>query len=314
MQKNIFIAFLALAGGCSVARNENPLSENPIVETKIPKFFASVSIAEFNDFECPCFEAEIEGEMYLLKLDLGFQGDLSVRQEKVDLISSKSFVKEHTTFGIRGKEYQKKLYRIPKLKIGSMTFSPPILHIENDEFLKDAEFIQDGKSSTPRREDGRLGYPLFSRTNLLIDIPNSQIAFCDSITTLNEENYPIETFCKTALLLDQGLVEIDINTPDGPMHCVLDTGSTWNVLNAPTKSEKSLDDAVWDPETITNYPWFEIKGTDFGPISFHRMPIELPIQVDAILGMEFFRTNRVFLDFSEKYVYVQIPATEEIPK
>lgn len=48
-----------------------------------------------------------------------------MNKKEMDSISSKTFVGERSMYGVRGKEYNKKLYQISKAKIGAMTFSPP---------------------------------------------------------------------------------------------------------------------------------------------------------------------------------------------
>lgn len=149
-----------------------------------------------------------------------------------------------------------------------------------------------------------MGCSLFYNTNLFIDILNCQIAFCDSIDTLRNNGYPIETFVKTSLIFEKGLAEIEVSTPNGLLRCILDTGSTWNILNAQLDNEESWDQLMWEKENTSEFSFFTIEGTDFGPTCFHRMPIRMPIQIEAVLGVEFFKTHLVFLDFSEKFVYI----------
>lgn len=121
----MIILTLLLTCGCSVTKKEDRLPKQESMKVEKAVFFASTPIVQFNSFECPCVNGEIEGKTYLLKLDLGFQGDMTIREEAVNIISRKTYLREHSTYGIRGKEYKKKLYQIPELNIGSMTFSPP---------------------------------------------------------------------------------------------------------------------------------------------------------------------------------------------
>lgn len=228
---------------------------------------------------------------------------MAIQEEAVNSMSSKAFVREYSSYGIRGKEYKSKLYQIPKLKIGSMTFSPPILHEENREYLKDSEFKQNEEDASTRTEEGRLGHTLFYNTNLLIDIPNSLIAFCDSLKTLQKHGYLVENSICTPLFLERGLVEFFAETSEGKLRCMLDTGATWNFLNSHLEEKQSIDQVMWDATNILKYPSFTIGGRDVGPIAFHRIPIKIPIRIEAILGMEFFETNLVFFDFSGGMAY-----------
>ena len=296
------ILLLFFAFGCSALREQNVTSKEQSVKSEKEVFFVSVPIAKFSSFECPCVNIEIEGKEFLAKLDLGFQGDLAIAKEPLTRISAKTFVKEKSMYGVRGKEYKKKLYRIPKAKIGVMAFSPLMLQEESEEFLKDAQFLQNEEDLSAREEEGALGWELFYNANLLIDMKNSQIAFCDSLDTLKERGYAVERFTKVPLLLERGLVEFEAETPNGPLRCMLDTGSTWNIFNIEFEEQNS---SVWEPENILKFLFFKIGKVDFGPISFHQLPIRVPIPIAAILGVEFFKTHLVFLDFVEKTAYFE---------
>ena len=114
---------------------------------------------------------------------------------------------------------------------------------------------------------------------------NSQIAFCDSIETLKTKGYPVEIFTKTSLHLDQGLVEIYVNSPNGPLRCVLDTGSIWNILNTPLKEGESIDEALWDPNNISRYPSIHIEKKDFGQKVFLKIDSDKEFRAPNILSL-----------------------------
>lgn len=300
--KRLTVLILLLNYSCTVSKKQDTaLIEQPAKPEK-PIFFVSVPITKFSSIESPCVDVDVEGKMFSMELDLGYRGDVTVTRESSDLISSKEFIREKLMYGVRGKEYSTNLYRIPKTKIGKMTFFKPTLQEETKEFIRDSTFVQDGGEPTPR-EPGRLGWELFYNVNLLVDIKNTHIAFCDSLETLGKQGYAIECLTKTPLFIERGLLEFDAETPEGILRCILDTGATCNLLNSEIEDEKSLDQVIWDPDNGLEYSFFKIEGKDFGPISFHRIPIKLPIHIEAILGMEFFQENKVFLDFSGKCAY-----------
>lgn len=297
------ITVLFLSSSCTVIQEQNVVTNKQAAQLQKSTFFIPIPIEKLSSFQCPCINIEIEEKTLLTKLDLGFQGDMALEKEILDSISSRTFIGEKTTYGMRGREYKKKLYQIPKAKIGVMAFSPPIIQEENRGFLKDAEFLQNKENSQPREEKGRLGWELFYNTPLLIDIKNSQIVFCDSLATLKSKGYAIEAFVKTSLCLENGLVEFEVETSKGCLHCILDTGSTWNILNSELQEGESIDVVAWESENILEFSYFKIEGANFGPIAFHQLPIRLPIRIEAILGMEFFKDHLVFLDFAKKIAY-----------
>ena len=99
------------------------------------------------------------------------------------------------------------------------------------------------------------------------------------------------------------------------LRCVLDTGSTWNMLNKDLEnpsndhmilsSENADQHAVLNPENKSLLSFvpkddldisvFNIGGREFGPMTFNR--IKSPITFDAIMGMEFFEDTLIYIDF-----------------
>jgi predicted aspartyl protease len=299
------ILLLFFLSGCLPSRkHETPPMEKTeeIAQVKKPTFFISVPITKFSAIQCPCVEVEIEDTTFTMALDLGFQGNLAIAQDLIDQISLKTFIRTKPMYGIRGKQYPTNLYSIPKIKIGAMSFTQPILEEETAEFIKDGVFVENGGEPSPT-ESGRLGWELFYYSNLLIDIKNSKIAFCDSLDTLQTQGYAIETFIRTPLFLENDSVEFEARTPGGILRCILDTGATWNFLNSEVAGNKPIEQAMWDSDNLLEYSSFQIAEDDFGAITFHRIPITVPVQVEAFVGMEFFRDHLVFLDFSGGYVY-----------
>ncbi|MBI5272814.1 MAG: hypothetical protein HY861_02390 [Chlamydiia bacterium] len=265
-------------------------------------FFVPVPITKLSSTQAPCIDVRIGNTTLSMELDLGFRGDLTLTGQSADAIGSKTFIFTKSMYGMLGKEYLTNIYRIPKASIGAMAFIQPTLQNDRDEFIADSVFVQGGGKPSPR-PPGRVGWELFYNVNLLVDLKNSQIAFCDSVDTLQKQGYPTEHFVKTPLLLERGLVEFEASTGEGSLHCTLDTGATWNMLNTEIAEGRSIEQIAWDPENVLHYPSLKIGAEEFGPIDFHRIPIHLPIRIEATLGMEFFQDHLVFLDFSRGYAY-----------
>ncbi len=296
-------ALVILTFGCCLSphsknRNEQTIHPSP---NNGNSYFISVPITKLSSIQSPCVDVNIGDKLFSMELDLGFRGDLSLQSRFINQISPKTFIKTKPMYGIRGKKHLNNLYQIPKVKIGGMAFFESVLQEDSAEFVKNSVFVKNGGEPSAR-EPGRLGWEFFHATNLLIDIQNSTIAFCDSLDTLKQQGYPIEEFIDAPLHIEQGLVECIADTPEGPLRCMLDTGCTLNMLNSDIEEEK-IARAFWDPEYDIDYAYFKIKNIDFGPQKFHRFPITLPIRIDAILGMDFFEEHLVFIDFSNEKIY-----------
>jgi hypothetical protein len=277
-------------------QGKGPPDKRDHVKLKNGPYFYPIQISKYTNAKLPCIEIRINETTVSATLDLGFRGQFSFLPSFLEQIQNKEYVGSEKRHGIQGGEYEENLYEIPSIEIGPVKFSSPIAYEHSEKFNLDAIIKNDDEGSS-LHEPGRVGWKLFGNTNLLLDLGNEKIAFCDSIETLKKEGYPAETFAKSPLLLERGLVEFKAEVDGCSLRCVLDTGATCNVINTDEENCK------FDEESKTNFASFKIGRTEFGPISFYRFPIKIPIHIPAILGMEFFKTHLVFLDFFDNCVY-----------
>ncbi len=271
-----------------------------IQQTDPPPYFVSLPIVKFS-MHTPCLSVKLGEQSLIAELDLGFKGYASIATEFLEPISEKRFIDTYHMYGLRGKKYEKKIYSIPSFQIGNLSFSPLEVHEENPEFLEDSFIIKEDASSS--HEACRLGWKLFTCTNVLLDLSHSIIAFCDGVESLTKQGYSIENFTKTPLLLDRGLLEFEVKTPRGMLRCFLDSGCGWNVLHTDLQDGESFNTRLLNPENMVEFPSFLIGDRDFGPLVFHTFPILLPVSFEAILGSEFLFSHIVFLNFSEGTIY-----------
>lgn len=305
----LIIASILFVSSCSHSES-NQSAQNPTVVTQKKSFFFSVPITKLTETQCPCINAEIESQSFLMKLDLGFSGHVSIQDDQLDLIAEKNFLCEKKIRGARNKRYSTTVYQIGRAKIGKMTFLKPQLQTNSQEFLHDATFAMNQTNSIAK-EIGTLGWELFQNTNLLIDIAKKRIAFCNSLDALEQEGYPIENFAKTPIILENGLVKFYLDTPEGTLLSTIDTGSTWNIINRDLPNNQSLDSFLCDPENIVELSCCKINEFDFGVTKFHAFPIKMAAQVDTILGMSFIKKHAVFFDFINGIIYIEKMSADE---
>ena len=84
-------------------------------------YFESVTITEFFS-QIPCVDIKIGDKTATAKVDLGFCGDISLPRELIQELDDKSFIRRISYFGIRGRKYYSDVYKLPKIKMGEMTF------------------------------------------------------------------------------------------------------------------------------------------------------------------------------------------------
>ena len=316
MKKKWAFLFLCILGISSlsyiwVSRTPRGIPKAQHVKYKHGPYFFPVLVEKFTAADLPCLAVQMDGDVVSAMLDLGFRGQFSFTSRFLQQIENKKYLRSKKMYGIRGGEYEESLYEIPAMKIGSMSFSRPVLHEHSEEFHKESTLVKKNGSPSPP-EEGRIGWELFGNTNLFLDLGSSKVAFCDSTSTLKKEGYPVEAFVKTPLFLERGLVEFEAETPEGPLRCMLDTGATWNLLNTDLEEGKSIEQVILEPNNILKHAFFKIDGKDFSAVAFHRIPIKIPIHIEAILGMEFFRDHLVFLDFAEKVVYFGLKSGDPV--
>lgn len=290
-------------------------------------YFVPVEISGLTSTGIPYLQVAVEGKMTTVKVDLGYSGCISLPSEFLDQIDEKSFIKCRLTCGLGGKKYESNVYEVPKIEIGGMTFFQTQAEEVNLEFEADSILLQKEKkiSTSPL---GRLGWYLFYNFNVLLDCQHSTLAFCDSLDTLQKQGYPVESFVEAPLILDRDCIEFEAMTQTGPLRCLIDTGATWNILNKDLEAGRNdhmifnFDNVdqhyalnpenknlmLFDPKDTCELSFFKIGGKEFGPVTFNR--VKAPLEIEAIIGMEFFESTLVFIDFSNRKIYFFEPPTE----
>ena len=282
-------------------------------------YFEPVGIIESLS-HIPCVHIQIGDKLAKAKVDLGFYGDISLPVELLQELDEKSFIRRRSYFGIRGKRYDGNVYKIPKIKIGKMVLFQAKAQEIDPEFETDATVLK-GEGSSSTGHLGRIGWALFHNFNFFMDSENALIAFCDSLDTLRKRGYPVDSFIETPLLLDRNAIEFQAMTEKGSIRCLLDTGATWNMLNKDIEggsndhmifnsdtidqhsvlNPENSDQMTFDPENVYDMPVFKIGKKEFGPIKLNR--IKTPLEIDAIIGMEFLDSKLVFIDFPNRKIY-----------
>lgn len=272
--------------------------------------FYSMSITKCPRSNLPSISIEIEGKKKDFLIDLGFNGHICVSDNFLRQIEDKRFLTKSKIHNFRGIAHERNVYQIPKIEIGELTFHN--LEVEEMDIKQhlDTTFPEEN-SEASSMEDGRFGWKIFENVNLFLDFHNSIFAFCDSLDTLKKEGYPVEAFIKIPMITEREMIELKVNTENGLFTCLLDTGSTLNILNKESKNGLPIEQAIWMPENKITLSQFQISKNDFGPISFVRLPLNLKTKIDAILGMQFFDTHMIFLDFEEKYIYLAKTSTTQ---
>lgn len=316
LRKFIVLILLGIGGGTFFLFKNVPSKKEPLIIpwSKEKGYFHRLKILGYPFGNVPYLNVIIEDKTIPAKIDLGFQGKFSLPSDLINDIAEKKWIERIKSYGVRGILHEKDVYEVKNINIQNMYFFP--VSIE-EECL---EGMHEGLLSGTRHPDdhlGKIGWGLFSKFNLLIDCRYSILAVCDSLETLKKQGYPVHSFIETPLT-SNFCIQIEAQTEKGPLSCILDTGCTLNTLNKDFENENNHrlpfgeDLSLFNPENkdllifnerdTQELSSFKIEGREFGPLTFEQ--IKTPFDVDVILGMEFFDSNLVFIDFDNQKVYI----------
>jgi hypothetical protein len=289
-----------------------------ILLTKQHTYFIPLKIQGFNSAHIPYLDMKIENKIIPVEMDLGFEGGVSLPSSIITKLHSKTFLRRRSTYALSGKTYMSNIYQVEEISIGSMTFFPVAVEEANDELDLDTQL----KGKKESKDQGVIGWHLFRKFNLLIDCKHSKIALCDGLETLEKKGYPVHSFVDVPLLLDRGFIEFEAKTQHGLLRCVLDSGSTYNMLNKDLENpgnnfhlftpQNTDQYAILNPENdnllltfdcknVCELSIFNIGEKEFGPMTFNL--IKSPLAIEAIMGMEFFEDTLIFIDFDKSKIY-----------
>lgn len=283
---------LFVLGGCSSPQKDKNL------EASKTSYFAEVPIVKYSKGHVPCVSMQLQGKNLIMELDLGFCGGLDVSPKFIERLKDKQSSYTKSVYVATGKEYKRSTYFIKKLNIGQTFFTGKIALEDGYTGEQNQETVLiPSKPDLGSRDDGKIGWHLFSTCALLIDSKQSKIAFADSFETFRKNGYFQKEYGSAPLLLDRELPEVEISSALGNLRCVVDTGATMNILH---KEVEGFDLACVETSSVSSLCQYPLK-----PLVFRPLWIKLPISVQAILGMDFFSDHLVALDFPAARIYVQ---------
>ena len=295
------------------------------------RYFVPIKISQFSKANIPQIEVSIEDKTISCKVDLGCDSQIILPKEIIESLTNKKFIEKEHFFGVRGKSYESDVYELPEIRLGKIKVFPMRAEEKNDTFARDG-VLQEGKQATTEEDLGKLGWPVFRPFNFLLDCDHFTMVICDSLKTLKEQGYPIDSFVEAPLLLDGRFMDFEVMTDAGPLRCMLDSGCTWNVLNKdfdsaeqhhmlidlnnfdekpPEFNPQNEDLLVFNEKEIWKTSTFQINGEEFGPLDF--IKIKSPLGLDAILGMDFIESHLIFIDFrNEKIYFSKLPNEDSL--
>ncbi|HSX04126.1 MAG TPA: hypothetical protein VLG76_05295 [Rhabdochlamydiaceae bacterium] len=247
------------------------------------KYFEHIPVT-LSSQNTPIIDVSIEDNVYPLKLDLGFFSfDLSEEVLQNICKTKYSTFKWHD---FRGKEYESPAYTIPQIKIGNLTFARVLVNQDSEEFHANATL-----AGPPLQLPGMIGRPILEKYNLLLDFPHAAIYACNDHVTLQNAGLLSKNLLAVPFtVLPEGII-FSVETDMGTYRLALDTGSTFTVIRAPHCDSTQK---------------FCIMGHDFGECTIKALDVSPQFDFDGMLGMDFLCEYPLFIDYSNKIVFIDL--------
>lgn len=275
-------------------------------------YFAQIPVGFFSSFGCtPYIDTEIEGSTYQLEMDTGaVDGQFILKREILDKINKRS-IGTWKWMDLRGNEYESKRYVVPKIKFKKGTFSEVEVQEENVDFLARAGAFWGKPYQSERiyRQHGRVGLSFFKGVNWFFDFSNSVIFASSSIQRLTKEGYDIENMIQAPFELTRYGIILKIETDLGKVKLALDTGASHTVIRHQLLKGMSYK---LEGRVVKNSK-FVIENVDFGNQDLYPVEFSEKLgEMEGSLGMDFLRNHVVYLDFTNKLIYIG-RASEVVP-
>ncbi|MBS0607208.1 MAG: hypothetical protein JSR57_09675 [Verrucomicrobia bacterium] len=273
------------------------LSHEKIYPALPPHSFYSFTLTE-SDANIPCLQAEIEGISFLAKLDMGYDGVLSLPKDLLEQLIHKRDVGTVLYGSIKGNKYETQVFTIPKLYIGDLALVNLPAEESHLEFEHDANLGPDANFE-PSDVMARIGWRAFLGAVVLIDLHKSIAICCDSLETLKEEGYPLEQFASINFLPRKEFIEFEANIGNRRVKCILDTGCTVNLIHSHSTALGVVGEELKFANIDLAHPLppttLSIGRHHLGSCVFHET--QLPFAIEAIVGVDFLKTQIVCIDF-----------------
>jgi hypothetical protein len=239
----------------------------------------------------PVVTVNIDGNDVPLVFDSGNPGSVALTQAVIGRV--KAVPTGETSKGMDAKgnviEYPK--FKIPRLQIGSATFTDVIAELD----VHDPSY-----QATQVGQQGFLGTFLFKGYRVVLDYPHRRMTLVPSDSTKG-----LSAWCKgTAVPFSpawhgEPAAEVDIDL--GRLTVWWDTGAPTSMLSKrfteAARSKQSGDTVMSKRLTL--------GGADFGPLQFGVEDLSLPPGFDGFIGYNFFAHHIVCMDFPGNRLLIQ---------
>jgi hypothetical protein len=220
-----------------------------------------------------------------MEFDLGSPLSFSLSEEILKAIDKTEYGMLKW-YDVVGNSYESSTYTVPEIKIGNLTFANVIVDQYSKEFQINSTLIGD-----PLQFDGVIGLSILKRYNLLLDFPHSAVYACKDLSLLQKFGLLSNHLLAAPFTLGPDGMVLNVETDTGIHRLMLDTGTTTLVIRAPHPSSTAK---------------FSIMGHDFGKQLVISTDLCPQYKCDGLIGMDFFCEHRIFIDYAQKMIFIDL--------
>jgi len=271
--------------------------------TPIPVQFFSYS-------KLPVIEVIIEGNKYYLELDTGAVGDIVLKEEVLEQIEKKE-IGVIKTVDINGNIYENLEFLIPNIKICGVNFVSVGVRQENIALLTEGCVVRDSPKDNQKANDlrhtniaGRIGWGILKKNRWYFDFFHSLLWVVDDLKKLEKRSkyFSLLDHVEIPFEVEETGIVLSVDTSIGIRRLMLDTGACVSCLRESLVQKN--DSKEFEPGKRMLFSNIKIGGVDFGLYSFFLYNFSPMIDVDGVLGLQFFERNGIYLDFQNKKAYI----------
>lgn len=236
-----------------------------------------------------------------LLLDTGSCECLGLDTSIMDSIPDKKFIKESPLLDLKGNSYLTKEFIIPSIRIETHIYEKLSAYEETSDWAAYAGLVCGAyKRRGPIR--GNIGRPFLLKWACLFDCPNARLLLAPSIDSL-AKHVDLQKLTPVPFELHSQGILLSLSTDLGVKRFLLDTGSTASMMKTLLVKEELMEERGWP---LKGYVTSTLSHgeLELGPWSFWLYDICPELVLDGILGIDFFCSYLVLIDFERSIVYL----------
>jgi len=256
---------------------------------------------------CPTVKGKIQDHEYAFLVDTGAYQRFYLINSAFSKVTSKKRVKDTKMQDFKGNVYECPIHEVKDLNIHSIALSNAEIVEQGLDFDENTNIWPSIPKSKKRYSHGTIGLKFFKDFTTLFDFQNSLIILAKSQEELEKSGYfNPKKFISVPFSFEKGIVTISLDTDFGVCKLVLDTGASFCTLRRSYLEADKITNSL-SGKSIAKNSKLVIGDCDFGSWSFAVTDFAEKLNIDGVLGVDFFLEHAVYFDFGNQLVYIKKP-------